>query len=188
MITTKKIIFWERIAAGLELLGIILILLMAFAIQFIIKELPCPLCLLQRFGFLAMAFGFLLNLRFGFKPSHYAFIILAGLFTSFVSMRQIVLHIIPGTGAYGSPLFGLHLYTWCYIIAMAIVMVTTLLLTVDRQFDASASASKTWKQITNLLFALVCMLILANIVSLVMECGFKECPDNPVKYELMKKI
>lgn len=187
MMTTKQIVYWERVAAGCELIGIILVLSMAFLIQFIIKELPCPLCLLQRFGFLAIAFGFLLNLRFGFRPSHYALIILSGLFTSFVSMRQIVLHIIPGTGAYGSPLFGLHLYTWCYIIAMIIVIVTTLLLSVDRQFNLNFTPNKYEKKMTMILFSLVCALIIMNMVSLFLQCGFKECPDDPVQYKLLER-
>ena len=119
---------------ALEILGIFVTLLMAFAFQFVLHELPCPLCLLQRIGFFSMAFGFLLNLRFGLRPSHYAFVILWALFTSFVALRQIALHVVPGTGTYGSPFLGMHLYTWSFVVSMGIIVFTTLFLGVDRQY------------------------------------------------------
>ncbi len=96
------IAFTENICNLLEVYFIILMLVMAFAIQFILHEIPCPLCLLQRLGFLAIAFGFLMNLRFGLRPSHYAIVIISALYTSFVALRQIALHVVPGTGSYGS--------------------------------------------------------------------------------------
>jgi hypothetical protein len=39
-----------------------------------------------------------------------------------MSMRQILLHVVPGTGAYGNAIFGLHLYTWAFIsLALMII-------------------------------------------------------------------
>ena len=31
------------------------------------------------------------------------------------SLRQISLHVVPGTGSYGSALFGMHFYTWAFV-------------------------------------------------------------------------
>lgn len=176
----------ERLANLFEMSGVLLVLLAAFVMQFVFNELPCPLCLLQRFGFLAIAFGFLLNFRFGFRPSHYSIILLGGLFTAFVALRQIALHVIPGTGAYGSAIFGLHLYTWSFILAMLIVVSTSLLLGVDRQYLQKIRKSKSWEYIVHALFASLLFLSVSNIVSAVFECGFKECPDNPMHYELLR--
>ena len=47
------------------LLGISLILTVAFFYQLALGELPCPLCLLQRAGFIAVGMGFLFNMRLG---------------------------------------------------------------------------------------------------------------------------
>lgn len=187
MLTNKNIIFMDLLANLFEMLIVIFILLLAMAFQVIYYELPCPLCLLQRIGFMSIAFGFLLNLRFGLRPSHYAIVILSGLFTSFVALRQIALHIIPGTGHYGSAVFGLHLYTWSFIISMGIVIVTTVLLGIDRQYQPSNPKNIRWPYLTHLLFLLVTMVILANVVSAILECGFGECPDNPVKYQLINQ-
>lgn len=185
MKTAKWVMLVERFANLFELIGILAVLLMAFVFEFALNELPCPLCLLQRIGFVAIAFGFLLNLRFGFRPSHYSIVLISALFTSFVALRQISLHTLPDTGGYGSPIFGLHLYTWSFIIAMAIVITTTLLLGIDRQYKATIRNNKAWRHWINILFAITIFVITANIISVVLQCGFSMCPDNPTGYALL---
>lgn len=185
MKTAKWTVIVERFANLFELLGIVAVLLMAMVFEFVFNELPCPLCLLQRVGFIGIAFGFLLNLRFGFRPSHYSIILISALFTSFVALRQICLHVLPDTGGYGSPIFGLHLYTWSFIIAMAIVVTTTVLLGLDRQYKTPIRTNKRWRHWTNILFVLVTFIIVANIISVILQCGFHECPDNPTDYALL---
>src|SRR3990167_6896576 len=95
-----SVVYCERLANFFEVVGVMLVIVLAFLMQFVCNELPCPLCLLQRFGFMAIAFGFLLNFRFGFRPSHYSIILLSSLFTAFVALRQVALHILPGSGSY----------------------------------------------------------------------------------------
>lgn len=173
-----------KMANFLELAGLFLVLSTAFLLQFVLHELPCPLCLMQRFGFLAIAFGFLLNLRFGFKPSHYSVILISSIFTAFVALRQICLHVIPGTGAYGSPIFGMHLYTWSFIATVLIMISTSLMSGVDRTYMEKARKSKFWEYVMHAMFAILVFLTIANIVSIIFECGFAACPDNPVNYTL----
>jgi disulfide bond formation protein DsbB len=168
-----------------ELCGIILMLFLAFLFQILLYELPCPLCLLQRVGFLGVAFGFLLNLRFGARPSHYAIVLISALYTSFVALRQIGLHIIPGTGAYGSAFLGLHLYTWSFIFSMIVVVITTLILGIDRQYQKPHPSNIRWRYLTNILFAIVTLLAVTNLISVLLECGIGICPDNPVRYEFL---
>jgi disulfide bond formation protein DsbB len=179
--TTKLI---ERLFNSLEVVGIILVLLLAFSFQIIFHELPCPLCLLQRVGFIGIAFGFLLNLRFGLRPSHYAIVILSALFTSFVALRQIALHVAPGTGAYGTTVFGLHMYTWSFVISMLIILVTTILLSIDRQYQKSGNRKTQFKFLTHALFVVTLLIILANATSVFLECGIRQCPDNPTQYKI----
>lgn len=178
---------------AIEILGISLTLVMAFLLQFVQHELPCPLCLLQRIGFILVSFGFLLNLRFGFRPSHYAVSLLSALFTSFVALRQIALHVIPGTGSYGSPLFGFHLYTWSFIVSILIIIATTLILSIDRQYLGFLNSQNQNNEnninqiskkirharITHSLFALVMIIILINVFSVLSICGLGDCPENP---------
>jgi disulfide bond formation protein DsbB len=180
-VAIKKI---DRLCNIFELTGVIAILLVAFIFQILYRELPCPLCLYQRLGFFGIAIGYLLNLRFGFKPSHYAVVILSALYTSFVALRQIALHVVPGTGSYGDPIFGLHLYTWSFIIAMLILASTTLLLSVDRQYTPVHFGNGKFKATVTILFAVTVLLLGLNVATVYLECGFKTCPDNPTEYHL----
>jgi disulfide bond formation protein DsbB len=185
---TKTITTFERALNTLELAGIIAMLFMAFAFQVILNELPCPLCLLQRVGFLGIAFGFLLNLRFGLRPSHYSVVLISAILTSFVALRQISLHVLPGSGTYGNAVFGLHLYTWSFIVAMLVIITTTLQLGVDRQYhkpNTKKIQNMKSRYLTHGLFIVLSLLILTNLVSVLLECGIEQCPDNPVHYQCM---
>lgn len=172
----------------IEYTAVLLILIMTFYFQLVLNELPCPLCLLQRLGMMGIIFGFLLNFRFGYYPSHYAIVLLSSLFTAFVAMRQIALHVIPGTGAYGSAFFGLHLYTWSFIAAMLILISTIILMAIDKQYVKDVKESRFSSRWVNALFILALFIITLNIISVTLECGFSACPDNPVTYELLQKI
>ena len=165
---------------ALEICGILLLLLMAFSFQFLFNELPCPLCLLQRVGFIGIACGFLLNLRFGLKPSHYAIALLFAFYTAMVALRQTALHVIPGSGSYGSAVFGLHMYTWSFIVSVIILVFTTAMLGIDKQYRSAPVTTNKW--IVNGLFFLVAAVILSNIVAVYFECGLAQCPDNPTSY------
>lgn len=178
-----NVFFVERLGNALELSALCLMLILAFTFQFILHELPCPLCLLQRLGFLGVAFGVLLNLRFGPRPSHYGFILLSALLTAFVALRQIALHVVPGTGHYGHAVFGLHLYTWSFVIAMLIVIFNVLMLSVDKQYGVEKKkSSKLRQRCVDVLLVVTLILALGNAVSVSMECGIGQCPDNPVSY------
>ncbi len=181
-ITINKI---DKLCNIFELVLVIAILFLSFAFQIIYHELPCPLCLFQRLGFFGIALGFLLNLRFGFRPSHYSVVILSALYTSFVALRQIALHIVPGTGSYGDPVFGFHLYTWSFIIAMVVLTTTTCLLSVDRQYKKSLYhlGHYFFKILVHGLFAVTVLLLGLNVISVYLECGFKACPENPTGYQ-----
>lgn len=187
VIENKTISAYERFFSGVELSGIILMLFMAFAFQIIFKELPCPLCLLQRVGFLGVAFGFLLNLRFGLRPSHYSIVLISAIFTSFVALRQVALHVVPGSGSYGNAVLGFHLYTWSFIIAMIVMIVTVLISGVDRQYQTTYNNDKRGGLLTHGLFLIFTLLVITNLVSVLMECGIKTCPDNPIHYEYLSK-
>src|SRR5882757_10306724 len=99
---------------AVSLYAVALVLGAAFAAQFILHELPCPLCLLQRILFALLAVGPILNVRFGPRPSHYAMSLLVAAAGAAFAMRQILLHIMPGDPGYGSALLGYHYYTWAF--------------------------------------------------------------------------
>lgn len=178
----------EKLLYNLNLLALLVILLISidtFIVQFTYQELPCPLCLLQRFGLLAIAFGFILNLRFGLRPSHYGVILLSGFFTAVVALRHIALHAIPGSATYGSPIWGMHLYSWAFVIAMTVIFATTALLSIDWQYQW-ASFKQTKPTILIKIITLITLLILLiNVIAIFLQCGWQMCPDSPTKYQLL---
>ena len=117
---------------ALALYALSLLLTAAFAAQLMLRELPCPLCLLQRILFALLAIGPILNIRFGPRPSHYALSLLAAVVGASVSTRQVLLHILPGDAGYGSALLGYHYYTWALIAFIAAIVLLAAMLLFDR--------------------------------------------------------
>lgn len=175
-----------RILNALALLGICGVMLYAFYWQIVRGELPCPLCLLQRAALLAAGLGFLLNVRFGASESHYGIVIVSALVGAVFATRQILLHIVPGTGAYGSAVAGYHLYTWALVAFMVLIAFAGVMLFIEAQFVEGVRDFRptVGAQALGWLFVLV---VLGNAVSTLLECGFGPCPDNPTGYELLQK-
>jgi disulfide bond formation protein DsbB len=172
---------------ALGLYAIAAVLAAAFAAQFLLHELPCPLCLLQRIQFAMLAIGPILNIRHGPRPSHYAVSLLAALAGAAFAARQVLLHIMPGDPGYGSALLGFHYYTWALIgFCIAIVAIAVVLL-FDRQFKPDDTNQPKPDAFARVAIWLVIALTAANVLSTLVECGFAACPDNPVDYELLKR-
>lgn len=182
---------FARLLNALALLGIGGILAYAFVDQFLFADLPCPLCLLQRVGFIIAGFGFALNLLFGARPGHYALAIFGAVAGAAVSTRQILLHIVPGTGSYGEALFGLHFYTWALIAFVMIVLGCAVLLLLEAQFSPSPGARRPQHagiaRLDTVAVAVFGLLILMNAGSTLAECGLGPCPDDPQRYELLER-
>lgn len=175
-------------ARSLNVLGLLVVtavLAAALILQLTLRELPCPLCLLQRAGLVAVGFGLLLNVRFGPSPLHYGLVILAALYGALAAGRQVLLHIVPGSGGYGAPLLGLHLYSWCLILFMAAILATAVMLLMEGQFErARAVPAAGWHKLAMGLYLAVT--VLAGISAFAL-CGPGECPDNPTSYWLLTR-
>ena len=170
------------------LLAVSAVLIFAFADQLLLSDLPCPLCILQRAAFVVAGFGLALNLRFRPRASHYALVLIGALAGAVVASRQVLIHIVPGTGTYGSALFGLHFYSWAFIIFVVMVLGTAVMLLFDRQFAGDAEVKGSTDRLTALskvAFVLFGLLALGNGLSTVLECAGGLCPDSPTTYLLL---
>jgi len=190
-------------------LGICAVLLGAFWVQFAQGEYPCPLCLLQRMAMILAAMGsiFIITHRhrphvsgFSVNGMGYGMSVLAALLGAIISGRQVLLHIEPGDPGYGSPMFGMHLYTWALVVFMCVVLVSGVMLIFgrDRQWHAaerfdSASDNPTATFVrrlpsyTKVTFWIFGVIIFANVLSAFAEAGFNAfLPDNPTSYKLFE--
>ena len=189
----RRVVLWVKVLNALDLIGLAMVLIIAFIAQFVFHELPCPLCLLQRLGLLAIGFGFLLNVRYDVRPSHYALSLLAAIFTAAVALRQICLHVVPGSGSYGSAVFGLHMYTWCFVLSMLVIVYIAIVMSVAQQYNLESpppekvsELKSVWvRRLGHLAFILFLALVVLNIVMIFLQCGAHECPDDPLGYILL---
>lgn len=87
---------------------------------------------------------------------------------------------------YGSAFFGLHFYTWTLITSILIIIAVAVILAISSMNVAFRSLN-----INPDLFSIVgwvfLLLITANLISTVLECGGGECAANPVTYKLLSK-
>lgn len=182
------------LAVHLEILVLCLVLLGAFGIQFLEGELPCPLCILQRLGMMLAGTGasfILVKWRNGtLSPGDYmtghGMIILASLGGSFVSVRQVLLHIAPGDAGYGDPVMGLHLYSWALVVFVCLVGSSAICLLFNKWFLEGQARPGWWSHAA---LGLMAFLILANTVNILLEQGFQFLlPDDPPRYQLLHDL
>ena len=129
------------------------ILTAAFAVQFWLGEPPRPLCVMQRIAFALVGLG-LLHILLGAYTTilttrliavGQGMAIIAALLGALAASRQILLHILPGDRGFGSPVFGIHIYTWCFIAfscqiaASAILLIMTAWLNVMELIPSETS-------------------------------------------------
>ena len=182
-----------RFGNALGAAGIAMVLLIGFILQLELKELPCPLCMLQRVGFVLAGMGFLLNLRFGSQPAHYGIALLGAMFGVAASSRQVMLHVVPGTGHYGSAIFGLHFYSWALLLFLAVIggIAALLVLSGSGRPDHEPRGMRTSPQFAGFAkFAAYFLIVMtfANAAASFVQCGPIECPDDPASYWLLDHL
>lgn len=151
------------------------VLLSAYVVEFFWHEVPCPLCMLQRLAMISAACGFLLNVRFGVKMSHYGLAILSSIAGGTVALRQISLHVCPGMPAFGFPVLGLSLYTWSFVVFVCCVLsVGGLLFLYNPKQDSEEPHHDKLGTIT---LGLLLAIAAANIFTTYYHCGLSACHD-----------
>ena len=179
------------LAVTLNVWVLVGILTGAFAVQFWLGEPPCPLCVVQRIAFMLVGLGLLhILLRAhaaGMTSRSIAvgqgMAIIGALLGALAAGRQILLHILPGDPGFGSPVFGLHLYTWCFIAFGCQIAASAVLLIASAWLEDSEVRGP-MITIAAAAFALV---VVANLVSVIAEAGLNwELPPDPAGYLLFK--
>jgi len=185
------------------------ILLGAFGVQFLLKELPCPLCLLQRLALLGVGLGAMLNVVYGARPRNYGVSLLSAIFGGAVAVRHILLHIAPGSPVHGFTFLGMHLYTLSLLAFASTGLLLALMLFLDSQFSPRYLAAGGFGRIAGsspgapgstpatrpaanhlgffarLVIALFIFIAVANLVCTVLLCGLGPCPSDPTQYLLL---
>ena len=104
------------------------------------------------------------------------------IFGVLVSLRNIALHIVPGTGSYGDAVFGFHLYTWAFLVFMAMIVAIAVVMFFQRQFDPPSGPSpKIVGVVATIALIAGIVLAAANTFTTAVECEWGACPDSPTK-------
>jgi disulfide bond formation protein DsbB len=188
---TRLFSLWPRLVAAGQILAVCGVLSGSLAYQFRLSELPCPLCVLQRFSFLLACVGPLgilrnVALRGGIasQARGFALCIFASLIGAAASVRQILLHIVPPDAGYGPPVLGLHLYTWALVVFCCLILSSALGL-----LGLSDKARALPRLVTNGISALI--VIIGAVIALATFAmqGFNFfLPADPQHYELLRQI
>jgi disulfide bond formation protein DsbB len=156
------------------LLGICLVLLGAFYYQLVKDELPCAFCNLIRVGFMLLGSGLLLNIRFGTNIWNYVLSAFGALIGSLISLLFMFAKAPAWTTPTGSAVFGLHMYTWTYILFTAAIMFCAVMLAFARGNAGPVPQQvggihATLRSIVTVAFI---FLVGANLVSAFLQNGF----------------
>ena len=85
---------------------------------------------------------------------------------------------------FGSPLMGLHFYTWAFLGFVAAILAAGVMLMFGGQFAATERPVRAGAFERGAVWLIISLTAL-NAVSALAECGLASCPANPVRYELL---
>jgi disulfide bond formation protein DsbB len=193
--------FWNKVGfwfPHVVAVGYALVILGAISTQFVgAKDMPCPLCVLQRMAMMLIGITavWIIGLAKKNKLSVYAYVrayglmILAAILGIVMSTRQIFLHILPGDPGYGGTVLGLHLYTWALVTFLITLIYAAVMFTVEDATFPIAPASKGARRISDILVWVFIAVIAINVVLIFAEEGFNwVLPDDPTRYELLYQL
>ncbi|WP_370930820.1 disulfide bond formation protein B [Bartonella sp. DGB1] len=170
----------------LGLASVVFILIVAFYLQFVRGELPCPLCLLQRAGFALIGVGLLMNIRYGISLSHYAMSILGALAAAGTALRQIALHV--NDDGFGQVFINnWHYYTWSFVLAV-IAMIAICLVMMLPCFEDRRHISKRMLRVGAVVASIFFLVVLLNFVFTIFQCKLGLCPPDSKHYELFSSV
>ena len=95
------------------------------------------------------------------------------------SIRQVLLHICPVPGeptGYGTPVLGMHLYSWGVLIFGATILGAAGFLTIAK--DEAPDTRRSPSPFEKSALYTGAFLCLANVVATFFECGLGPCCEN----------
>lgn len=188
-----RLIFWSL---NLWIAGYTLVLGLALALQFLFAELPCPLCMLQRYGMILSTLGALWIVRQAqsgtLTTASYVQGLGLGTLGAFAGAVfgacQVMLHILPGDAGYGAPVMGLHLYSWAFVTFAVVIVFVALLSILAPEARPEAPKEGSLQARISVAVGLAFLAVVAvNAVMIVFLEGFAwVLPDDPTSYDLFR--
>jgi disulfide bond formation protein DsbB len=146
--------------------------------QYAFGEIPCPLCLLQRYAMFGCCFGLMQQLRSGTSERGTGVSLIFTIVLLIISVRQTLLDLFPRPGHdyIGSAVFGIHMPVWSVFIALALLVGFAVRFAL---FGSPRVASKeenaAIRRAAQVLGAYVVLICAVNFLSVIAQCGLGEC-------------
>jgi disulfide bond formation protein DsbB len=153
------------------------VLIAAMVMQYGYSEIPCPLCLLQRYAFFGIIFAMLLSLKYGESTQRIGVTLLMSWLLILISGRQSALDIVsrPGHQWVGSALLNIHMPVWSFIIGFLFIFFYCVKLILLGKADEEAVLTdrqrRFAKKIKRQLFIITLLLLMINFLSVLLQCG-----------------
>lgn len=167
----------DRLLLVAMLVGLAAVLTAAMVMQYAFGEIPCPLCLLQRYAMFGCCLGIVMQLRAADSERGAGIGALFALLLLVIAVRQTLLDLFPRPGhAYvGSAVFGIHMPVWSVLIAVALLAGFAARLAL---FGAPRSVPRKASPVGRLTGALALYVVIVgaiNFASVVVQCGAGQC-------------
>ena len=177
----------DRLILILMLLILAAILTAAMVMQYAFGEIPCPLCLLQRFAMFGCCFGLVQQLRSGGSERGTGISLIFAILLLVISVRQTLLDLFPRPGHeyVGSAIFGIHMPVWSIFIAVALLLGFAVRLALfGGPRSAPGAEHAPIRRLTQGLVIYVAFICAINFLSVVVQCGMGEC--HTFGYQLLQ--
>jgi disulfide bond formation protein DsbB len=167
----------DRVLLVTMLTALAAVLTAAMVMQYAFGEIPCPLCLLQRYAMFGCCLGIVMQLRAADSERGAGIGALFALLLLVISVRQTLLDLFPRPGhAYvGSAVFGIHLPVWSVLIAAALLAGFAARLALFGGLRTISDKLSPISRLTQALAFYVVLICAINFVSVVVQCGTGEC-------------
>lgn len=180
------------------ILAITLILCGSLFAQFVMGELPCSLCMLQKYGLLLSAVGpvyIIVNHQKGtLTPGNYmagfGITIVSAFFGAIYSARQMLLHIAPDDKGFGAAFFGIHFYTWSFIAFAIIILYAGVMLSCKDYFMPSNDQyGAGFENLAKFAMIFYFIIVVVVCIAVTFELGLNfTLPGTPVRYNLFHQF
>jgi disulfide bond formation protein DsbB len=178
----------DRLFLAAMLIALAAALTAAMVMQYAFGEIPCPLCLLQRYAMFGCCLGIVMQLR-STDSQHGAGIgAIFAVLLLVISARQTLLDLFPRPGhAYvGSAVFGLHMPVWSVLIAVALLLGFATRLALFGAPRPAPDESSPIGRLTGAIAFYIVLICAINFASVVVQCGAGEC--HTTGYALLSRV
>jgi disulfide bond formation protein DsbB len=167
----------DRLFLTVMLIALAAALTAAMTMQYAFGEIPCPLCLLQRYAMFGCCFGIITQLRSPDSERGAGIGAIFAVLLLVISVRQTLLDLFPRPGhAYvGSAVFGIHMPGWSVLIAVALLLGFAARLVLFGAPRAMLDKSSPVGRLTGALTFYVLLICAINFASVVVQCGAGQC-------------